>query len=289
MPNLNYHKANSIHLRDAGFDEDWLQERILESPSILGLGDLTVIQREKKQSSGGRIDFLMLDVETNKMYEVEVMLGKLDESHIIRTIEYWDIERRHWSDRQHYAVIVAEEITNRFFNIIGLFNRAIPVIAIQLNAVQVDDKIILNFTKVLDVYEPPEELVVDEKIDRRYWEGRSSAQSLKVVDQCAHSLASGGKKIQVNYRTSRITMEGNTGQIFAWFYPRRVQPNCIFHLRTGESKIAEIKDKLESAEVDVADLRKDALRLNLTPDQMNKYEKVVAEALVDAAKESEQT
>ena len=49
-----------------------------------------------KQASGGRIDFLLSDPETNTMYEVKVMLGRLDESHIIRTIEYWDIERRRW-------------------------------------------------------------------------------------------------------------------------------------------------------------------------------------------------
>ena len=32
--------------------------------------------------------------EGDTYYEVEVMLGVLDESHIIRTIEYWDVERQ---------------------------------------------------------------------------------------------------------------------------------------------------------------------------------------------------
>src|SRR2546427_6747000 len=60
-------------------------------------------------------DFLISDPETNTMYEVEVMLGRVDETHIIRAIEYWDIERRRWPTREHRAVIVAEEITTRFF------------------------------------------------------------------------------------------------------------------------------------------------------------------------------
>ncbi len=34
-----------------------------------------------------------LDPETKRRYEVEVQLGPTDEAHIIRTIEYWDIER----------------------------------------------------------------------------------------------------------------------------------------------------------------------------------------------------
>jgi len=62
------------------------------------------------------------------------------------------------------------DITNRFFNVIALMNRSIPIIAIQLNALKVDDKIILNFTKVLDVYEQPddEEDLATETVDRSY-------------------------------------------------------------------------------------------------------------------------
>src|SRR5436190_6515680 len=156
MP-LNYHKAKVISLAEAGLDERWLQERILEDPTLLGLGDVCVVQRERKQSPGGRIDFLMSDPETNTMYEVEVMLGRVDETRIIRSIEYWDAERSRWPTREHRAVIVAEEITNRFFNVIALFNRAIPMIAVQLSAFRVDDGFTIHFTKVLDIYEPPED------------------------------------------------------------------------------------------------------------------------------------
>ena len=55
------------------------------------------------------------------------MLGALDESHIIRTIEYWDVERQRFPTHDHRAVIVAEEITSRFFNVIRLLNRAVPM------------------------------------------------------------------------------------------------------------------------------------------------------------------
>lgn len=132
-------------MRDAGKDEKWLQERIHEDPSILGLGDLSVIRRERELASGGRLDFLMYDPEDSIRYEVEVMLGTLDESHIIRIIEYWDLERRRYPTLEHRAVIIAEEITNRFFNIISLFNRAIPIIAIQLNAYQYENTYFMTF------------------------------------------------------------------------------------------------------------------------------------------------
>jgi hypothetical protein len=69
----------------------------------------------------------MSDPETGTRYEIEIMLGALNESHIIRAIEYWDIERQRYPTLEHRAVIVAEEITSRFFNVIRLLNRAVPI------------------------------------------------------------------------------------------------------------------------------------------------------------------
>ena len=78
------------------------------------------------------------------------MLGSTDESHIIRTIEYWDVERKRYPQYDHYAVIVAEDITSRFLNVIGLFNGFIPLIALQMIALKFGDQITLAFTKVVD-------------------------------------------------------------------------------------------------------------------------------------------
>ena len=85
-----YVKSKPIRLRDTGRDEKWLQDVISKDTAILGLGDIVVIQRERQQPAGGRIDLIMADPEENLRYEVEIMLGTIDESHIIRTIEYWE-------------------------------------------------------------------------------------------------------------------------------------------------------------------------------------------------------
>ena len=58
-------------------------------------------------------------------YEVEIQLGPTDESHIIRTIEYWEIERRRYPQYEHVAVIVAEDVTSRFLNVINLLNGSV--------------------------------------------------------------------------------------------------------------------------------------------------------------------
>src|ERR1035437_1954819 len=126
-----------VTLSDIGQDEKWLQNQIAANPSILGLGDLTLLRKELKQSSGGRLDMVLSDPDSETMYEIEIMLGATNPSHIIRTIEYWDIESRRYPNREHRPVIVAEEITNRFFNVIWLLNRSLPIIAIHLDVLKV--------------------------------------------------------------------------------------------------------------------------------------------------------
>lgn len=86
--------CEQISIRDAGKDEHWLQDQIWNNPSFLGLGELEPIRKEKRQSSGGRLDILLGNPEDDSRYAVEVMLGETDETHIVRTIEYWLRERR---------------------------------------------------------------------------------------------------------------------------------------------------------------------------------------------------
>jgi hypothetical protein len=234
---MEYVKTRPIKLRDAGKDEGWLQRQILSDPSILQLGDLTVIQREKRQSAGGRLDFLMYDPEDGIRYEIEIMLGKLDESHIIRTIEYWDLERKRYPTLEHRAVIVAEDITNRFFNVIGLLNRSVPIIAVQMNAFQYNENIFLNFVKILDITEPieDEEQGNIEQTDRKYWEERSNIKSLTLMDEIIALIKVLSSEVRITYNKNHIAV-GTTGTNFCWFHPRKVS-HIHFNLKyTGDDK-----------------------------------------------------
>jgi hypothetical protein len=73
-------KISPVELRSIGLNEKWLQEQIREDTTILGLGELEIIGKEHRQPSGGRIDFLMHHADTDLFYEVEIMLGTLDET-----------------------------------------------------------------------------------------------------------------------------------------------------------------------------------------------------------------
>lgn len=94
MSPLKYQKPERVWLKShSELNERWLHERIGEDPSLLGLGDLVLKDKERPQPRAGRLDLLLQDVDTNKRFEVEIQLGRTDEAHIVRTIEYWDIER----------------------------------------------------------------------------------------------------------------------------------------------------------------------------------------------------
>jgi len=264
MP-IELRKANPARLRSLGLGERWLQDRIEEDTSLLGLGDLNVVRREKVQPTGGRIDFLMYDPERELRYEVEIMLGTLDESHIIRTIEYWDIERQRFPAYDHRAVIVAEEITARFFNVIRLLNRAVPLVAIQLNAFSIDNSVVLHFTKVLDVFGETEdsEEAGGEQVDRRYWEKRAGTTSLAVLDAVVALIEKEIGPARVTYNKNHIAL-GTSGFNFCWLHPRKSTPHCHMRLRTGGEHREEILRHLDDAGVSATLFQSEIITIKLS-------------------------
>ncbi len=247
MP-LQLKKIAPIELRAAGLNEKWLQDQIQEDPSILGLGELQIIGKEHKQAAAGRIDFLMLDDEEDIFYEIEVMLGVLDESHIIRTIEYWDLERQRRPNSEHRAVIVAENITSRFFNVLRLLNRSVPMIAIQIGAFKLDEtNIVLHAVTVLNVVEETAEpyAIEAEQTDRTYWEKKRDRASLAVVDKIVSAMKTAGIPGELGYKKNDIPL-GSTGINFCWFYPRKTAGYCriIIKLTTEvrEAAIAKMQE-----------------------------------------------
>lgn len=210
---MKYEKAERVSIKhDPGLGEKWVQRVIADDPSLLGLGDLILKDAERIQPHGGRLDLLFQDAESTQRYEVEVQLGRTDESHIIRTIEYWDIERKRYPQYEHTAVIVAEDITSRFLNVIGLFNGAIPLVAIQMSAIRVGELTTLVFTKVLD--QTPLGLVdedeeVAEVTDRAYWESRSPSHMLKAADRLIRLLQEVDPSLEAKYNKFYIGFARN--------------------------------------------------------------------------------
>jgi len=227
----------TISLKDrSDIDERWIQDRIADDPSILGLGDLRVYARERVLPGSGRVDFVLEDPETDRRYVVEIQLGATDPSHIVRTLEYWDIERRRHPRYEHVAVLIAEDITGRFFNVISLLNQSIPIIAIKITAIHIDQyQIGLAFTRVLDLTSPatPEETATSEPSDRSWWEKRIPRESLEVVDRFVEILRELDPSYEPNYTPSTfigMKRDGSSDNIIN-FFPYRKLNGALMEIR----------------------------------------------------------
>ncbi len=247
MPNLISLQKLSLK-NHSEINEDMIQKYIFDNPEVLGLGELVPIQRERIQPSGGRIDLLMSSSDDETRYEIEIQLGATDPSHIIRTIEYWDNEKKRYPQYDHCAVIVAEEITGRFMNVISLFNGSIPLIALQLSAYQSGDDISLAFTKVLDrITIGSDNETTLEVTDRNYWEKRSTKKIMNDVDKIFKDLAQYTSGYELKYNKFYIGLaKDGIAKNFIYFRPKKNYLYCIFKTNESES----VSNQLEDAELD---------------------------------------
>jgi hypothetical protein len=254
MPSMNYQKLERVWLKDhAEFNEKWLQDRIADDPSILGLGDLVLKDKERIQPRAGRLDLLLQDPDAHKRYEVEVQLGKTDEAHIIRTIEYWDIERKRYPQYEHTAVIVAEDITSRFLNVISLFNGSIPLAAIQLNAVKIGDTVSLVCSTVLGEVRlgfVDEDEEVQEVTDRSYWEKRGSKTTVGIADELLGIIKTFSPALDLKYNKFYIGLakDGQPSN-FVVFRPKKDWLTMEPRLERSD----ETQAQLEGAGLDLMD------------------------------------
>lgn len=228
------------------FNEKWVQDRIAEDPAILGLGELVLRDRERIQPRAGRLDLLLQDADTKRRYEIELQLGATDEAHIIRTIEYWDIERKRYPQYDHCAVLIAEDITSRFLNVVSLFNGTVPLIAIQMQALRVGDHMTLVFTTVMD--ELTRGMVDEDEdaeaapTDRSYWEQeRGSKETVAMVDQALEIARAYDPTLELKYNKFYIGLaRGGIPFNFVTFRPKRAHMTLEVKLKQSEEIDAKI-------------------------------------------------
>jgi hypothetical protein len=281
-------KAKSVTLRDAGVTESWLENEIEKDPTILPLGEVTVIERQRRQEKAGRLDLLFEDDSGEKRYEVELMLGPTDESHLIRTVEYWDIERRKWPGYEHCAVLIAEDVSTRFLNVISLFSGTVPFVAIQVNALIVDGKLVLNFVKVLD----SRTLRIDETIelkerakDRPYWIERANTVTVELAEKCIaiiNQAAAITRKPSYNKHFIGLNDGVRPGN-FVTFRPRQSFLKVKFE---ALSPLEPWLKKLEDKGLD-ADVKNEDLRVTLTTKDFEDNKQLLTELLQEAVRQYE--
>lgn len=239
--------GRKIFIRNTGKDEYWLQDIIYANPEKLGLGNIIAIRKEKTQSKGGRLDILLKDPADNTMYEVEIMLGETDPSHIIRSIEYWDNEKRKYPQRQHFAVLIAESFDRRYFNVIQLLSLTVPMIAIQADLLEVGSEKILNFTKILDIYVEQEEEEESKQVTETTWSEKAE-WTLVTAKKHLEILSEIEKNIELKFTQSYVSIVINGRNYY--MYDKRTKPNSVVWFNVKEEeKVDAIKKLLDEKNI----------------------------------------
>ena len=277
-----YVKPERIWLKNhPELNEKWVQGLISDDPSILGLGNLVLRDTERKQPGAGRLDLLLQDTDSDRRYEVEIQLGATDESHIIRTIEYWDIERKRYPQYDHCAVLVAEDVTSRFLNVISLFNGAIPLIAIQFQALKIGAYTSLVFTTVMnELTRGPvdEDEEREPPADRAYWEQHGSKATVSLADQLLEMMRELDPGLELSYNKSYISLSKN-GRVnsLSRFSPRKNHLRLVVFLEQSK----EVEQPLDEAGLDF-EYRRSAYRLQLSKDDVQNHGDVLKKLMSSA-------
>lgn len=256
-----------VSIRDQGLDEFWLQDYICQNPACLGLGDIELVSKEKKQSSGGRLDILMKGSD-EELYEIEVMLGETDETHIIRTIEYWDIEKKKRPKRQHTAVLVAEKINTRFYNVINLLSHSVPIIGIQANLYRSGDDISMVFTKIIDSFEEPEIEEEGEVLHGFEFLKGKSPETAQVIEILTPIIVSSSSDNRINHRKNGATVfiGGSKKMTIA----RRGNKQASVQYKVSDEERNSIEELLDANSI-AYDFKNGFIRIWLTPTSLSEH------------------
>ena len=275
----------TIHLKNhPELNERWLQDIIAEDPSIIGIGDVILKDKERIHHGAGRLDLLLQDADGNERYEVEIQLGATDESHIIRTIEYWDIERKRYPQYNHTAIIIAEDITSRFLNVISLFNGSIPLMAIQVNAIETSDGVGLHFTKVLDVQQlglVDEDEEVFEITNRDYWLKRGTPETVAIADKLLTYILEFDSDAELNYNKFYIGLKiSGRSKNYVIFRPKKNY--LILEIKIPETE--ENDEIINQAEITTLNYAKryGCYRLRINEKELSEKSTTLKQLLLDA-------
>jgi len=162
-----------------------------------------------------------------------------------------------------------------------LFGGSIPLIAIQMSALQIGEQVALLFTKVLD--ELPLGLVdedeeVQETADRAYWESRATKATVAMADELLEIIRTFDSGLDMKYNKFYIGLaKGDRPNNFAIFRPRKSNMRLEFRLDPSE----ELEQQLEEAGLDVMEYnrRPKRYRLRLTESDFEEHRELVTDLL----------
>lgn len=225
----NFTRAEVVKIADHG-GESWLEKQIETDPALLGLDGVRVVSTQVTHKAAGRLDILAKDVENEVAYAIEIMLGQLDASHLVRAIDYWLREkaRPDVQDWETVAVVAAEDVRgSRYCKVAKFLSESMPLIVIEMKAHKVGNQLTLISMPLFDGTASIDSASVDiepqEKMGAESWCEKSSVSSVQVVAGCGKILKkiSAGIAVNLGNRNFIGVTVGNRARNFLVFKPKR--------------------------------------------------------------------
>ena len=170
-------------------------------------------------------------------------------------------------------------MTSRFLNVISLFNGALPLIAIQMQAFAVGEHATLVFTTVLDelvrgVADEDEDAVPP--TDRAYWEARSSKAVVSLADELLNLIHQFDESVELKYNKFYIGLSKDGRPFnFVTFQPQKKH----MILTVAVPKTDDLDGKIGDADMDTLDHRHGRYRLRIAKGDLTSQSDFIKELM----------
>lgn len=124
--------------------------KIIESPTVLGLGDVCVIHPVEGFLGSGNTYLFLHDSEQKRCYEVLVKRRCNDTEDLHCVTKCSNQMRMRVPQFEHCAVLVVEEIGGEVINRALNLSNVIPLVVIKMQAVYPTGNALLSFTTLFD-------------------------------------------------------------------------------------------------------------------------------------------
>jgi hypothetical protein len=264
------------------YNETWVEGLIKQHPSLLGLSDkVEYLSSQITNSNGGRLDLILKDDET--IYSVELMLGALDETHIVRCLDYWlrNQTRPQFQENEHIPVLVAEHVlSSRFAEVAKMLSSRTNLIVIELAAIQVQEYLTIQCTTIFD--EAPS--IEDDVSPRPGGSFKDLPSELRTIAEDVLELVRPvvNGPAQLNPRNDdRIGIRvGNRVSNFIIFAPK----NKFLRVDAKVSDPEAWATKLQAAGIRAWVGYGSRVRFRLTPEVFNEHRQLIGEVCVESAR-----
>jgi hypothetical protein len=211
----------------------------------------TPVFSQRKYKKAGRGDLILLDEENSILYSAELMLDEIDESHIVRCVDYWLTETRKPSNKDWsvVAVLAAESIReSRWFPVIEFLSQKMPLTVLEVTALRVSGHTTLTFTKFFDGQDQLEQVEGGDEdsgridVDKGYWAGKRPGEIIRVAESLARIFRSPNKQLRVTYLQGFWGFAlGEKPRNFVTISPKQKFVNVRVRIRDTESWIERLR------------------------------------------------